>query len=290
MEAFLQRLFIQNFKHKKRDCIKRATRPGAGNCRGIPKKYKKKRKGRRYGRFDGFTISHYADDVTYDASKFIAKNMEILDNDTIEMCNKSTNNLLKNIGGNLNNKYTIYNERQTVTSVFNDGIKILIRTLRQTTPCFITCINPNMQKSCTIWNEDIVEYQLRCYGIGNVCKLFKHSYPVNVSYDILYNKCHHKFKSHPLMKNMNSETLINALLIAFDIEENYYKLGLTKIYFKSYKAHLLDDVLAKSNNSLTKEQVNKIKQWLIQKRICQLIGACKAILKLKGKLRVNQRI
>ena len=69
-EAFHQQLFK---KHGKNPTIKKATKQGAGNWRGVKVKTSKKD---RKARFNGFTIKHFADDVCYNVAEFLKKNAE----------------------------------------------------------------------------------------------------------------------------------------------------------------------------------------------------------------------
>merc|ERR1712048_1096989 len=81
--AFLQLLFKRHANNK---CIVEAKKAGGGKWRGKkPKKSSSKSK----AKFAGFTISHFADTVTYDVSKFLIKNMESVHSDTAKMIKKS---------------------------------------------------------------------------------------------------------------------------------------------------------------------------------------------------------
>ena len=61
--------------------------------------HQKRKSKKRAAKFDGFMLNHFADDVTYDASKFLAKNMEAVHPDTAKMLQKSNYEMAKQIGG-----------------------------------------------------------------------------------------------------------------------------------------------------------------------------------------------
>lgn len=153
-EAFMQTLFK---KHGKNACIKKITKPGSGNARGGPKKGGKKKKSKNRAKFDGFEIKHFADLVAYDITKFLVKNMESVHPDTAKMMKKSKMQLIKDIGGTGPKG----RKKKSVTAVFHGGIKTLMKNLHATEPYFVRCVNPNMQKSSTIWTESVMEHQLR---------------------------------------------------------------------------------------------------------------------------------
>eukprot|EP01084_Bolivina_argentea_P045309 83417_1 len=83
------------------------------------RKNKKKKKGGSKARFEGFEIRHFADDVGYDASKFLIKNMEAVHPDTAKMLKKSKTALVKEIGGSGPKG----RKKKSVTAVFWGGIK-----------------------------------------------------------------------------------------------------------------------------------------------------------------------
>jgi len=142
-----------------------------------------------------------------------------------------------------------------------------------------------MQKSATIWSEDVVEHQLRCGGLVEALKVLKLGYPTRVPYSTLYEK-YHGSVTNPLIKNMGPESFSTALLIAFDVSEEDYELGLTKIFFKPSKAAVLDTIMSQAGQPLSVEQNIKITKWVVQKRIKQMIGTCKAFLELRKRVRL----
>lgn len=152
--AFMQQLFKNHSKNK---TISKCTKPGSGNWRGTKVKKSRGKKGKkRDDIFSGFIIKHFADDVSYNAAEFLKKNAESVNADTFKMFKKSSRPILQQI------KQTKSKKKKTVTSVFHKGIKTLMKSLTQTEPFFVRCINPNKVKSSKVWTESIVEHQLRC--------------------------------------------------------------------------------------------------------------------------------
>jgi myosin heavy subunit len=293
-EAFMQELLRNYQKHP---CLKRVTKPGSGNARGKPKGWRKNKK-----RFSGFEITHFADTVAYDASNFLHKNMEAVHPDTAKMMTQSSKQLVKYIGGTQNfldittnkknnnssssqRKRKKSKKKKSVTALFFSGIKTLMSNLKKTEPYFVRCLNPNQKKSSKIWDEKYVRHQLRCGGLVEALKVLKLGYPTRVLYSTLYERYHGQVQN-PLIKNMNEEAFSTALLIAFDVDENDYELGLTKIFFKPAKAAILDTIMAKAGQPLTEEQNRKITEYIVKKRIKQMIGSCKAFLVLRKRVRL----
>merc|ERR1712190_657805 len=149
------------------------------------------------------------------------------------------------------------------------------------------CVNPNMQKSSTIWTESVMEHQLRCGGLVEALKVLKLGYPTRVPYDTLYDEWHGNL-NNPLLKNMDKVTFSSALLIAFDVSEADYELGLTKIFFKPAKATILDTIMSSAGQPLSAEQNAKITTWVVQKRIRQMIGSARSFLELRRRVRLTR--
>jgi len=160
-----------------------------------------------------------------------------------------------------------------------------MKNLKETEPFFVRCVNPNMVKSAKIWDEKVVEHQLRCGGLVEALKVLKLGYPTRVPYSTLYDSYHHSV-TNPLIKNMGPESFSTALLIAFDVNEVDYELGLTKIFFKPSKAAILDTIMAQAGKPLTQEQSEKITKWVVQKRLKQMVGICKSFLELRKRVRL----
>jgi myosin heavy subunit len=207
--------------------------------------------------------------------------MEAVHPDTAKMMKRSKAHLVKEIGGSGPKG----RKKKSVTSVFWAGIRVLMKNLQATEPYFVRCVNPNMQKSSTIWTENVVEHQLRCGGLVEALKVLKLGYPTRVPYHTLYERYHGNV-TNDLIKNMGPEAFSTALLIAFDVNEEDYELGLTKIFFKPSKAAVLDVIMSQAGKPLSVAQNKKITKWVVRKRIKQMVGTCRSFLELRKRVRL----
>eukprot|EP01084_Bolivina_argentea_P300714 518606_1 len=89
---------------------------------------------------------------------------------------------------------------------------------------------------------------------------------------------------------MGPEAFSIALLIAFDVCENDYELGLTKIFFRPSKAMVLDTIMSNAGKPLSKEQNDKIAVWVVEKRIKQMTGLCRTFLELSKRIRLVRAV
>ena len=273
--ALMQDIFK---RHADNPCIKRIAKPGSGDARGRPKTadeqnqeslvspvhMRPKDDKSRSATFDGFEIKHFAgaDDVAYDISQFLTKHtMNSRHADTAQMMKKSEIALVKEIGGRGTSRRR--RKKKTVTAVFANGIRTLIRNLHATEPYFVRCVNPNRQKSSSIWTESVVEHQLRCGGIVEALTVLKLGYPTRVPYSTLYDAYRSSAVTNPLLKCMKPVKFSSALLAAFDVSDADYELGLTRIFFKPNKAAVLDTIMAHAGKNLSAEQNAKITTFMI---------------------------
>merc|ERR1712176_645834 len=213
----------------------------------------------------------------------MGKNMEAVHPDTAKMMKKSKSVLVREIGSSGPKG----RKKKSVTALFWSGIKTLMKNLHATEPYFVRCVNPNMQKSSTIWDEKVVEHQLRCGGLVEALKVLKLGYPTRVPYSTLYDRYHGNV-TNPLIKNMGPEAFSSALLIAFDVNEEDYELGLTKIFFKPSKAAVLDTIMSKAGQPLSTEQNDKITKYIVSKRCKQIVGTVKAFTALRKLVRMKR--
>ena len=261
--AFLQDLFK---RHRNNPCISKKNKP----------KYADEQKAERKRDYQGIEIKHYADTVDYDVSLFQIKNMSSMRPDTSKMLKKSKVNLVKQFGSAGRRGRA----KWSVTGVYVRGIKTLCKNLKCTEPHFIHCIKPNMNKSADEWDEDRIERQLKYNGIAEALIVIKSGYSARVPYSTLYDRYHGNI-TNPLVNNFGVELFCHALLFGFGVDSEDYELGLTKIFFKPNKGNILDDIMNESGKPLRKEIDLRITRWVIDKRINQIIGICKAFLLIK---------
>jgi len=254
IEAFDQEFFKKN---KGSDLVKRA--------KGRRSREKKKK-------YFGGTFQHYADAVTYDFELFITKNMEKVSGDTAKMLKASENALIASI---MNDGRTRKKKKKkvTITSIFSKALKKLMKTLAATEPYFVRCVNPNKQKSKTVFSRKVLEDQLRSGGILEALSVLKLGYPTRVEYEVLYRRYHGRI-DNPLVSNLPPNKFAAAVLIAFGVNTDEYELGLTKIFFKPAKAQILEEIM-NQQEPLTEEQNKRILDWLAAGRVKQLMGALK---------------
>eukprot|EP00494_Astrolonche_serrata_P029319 UN29586 len=83
---------------------------------------------------------------------------------------------------------------------------------------------------------------------------------------------------------MKPDKFAAAILIAFDVSEDEFELGLTKIFFRPAKAQILDEIMQSAQN-LSDDQMKRIVKWLSKRRVRQLMGNLKVHMYFEKKIR-----
>jgi len=253
---------------------------------GKKKKKKKGGKGAKGGPF--FVIHHFCDDVIYDTSLYLDKNMDAIHPDTAKMFAKSSKPIVQMIGGGTHHKKKKKAaKKKSVTGFFSNQLIKLVKTLNVTEPYFCRAMKPNWNKSSKEWDDVLVEDQLRSGGLIEALRVLKLGYPTRVPYQKIWDGFHGKIQN-PLVNNLNKMGFAEVVLAAFGVNTAFYELGLTKIFFKPAKAAILDTIMESAGKPLTPEQNAMIELFVKNKRMKQLIGCAKVYLKLSFRVRARQ--
>merc|ERR1719461_116388 len=148
-------------------------------------------------------------------------------------------------------------------------------------------MKPNWNKSKSEWDDVLVEDQLRSGGLIEALRVLKLGYPTRVPYQRVWDKFNGKIKN-PIVNNLDQMGFAQAVLMAFGVDETTYELGLTKIFFKLAKAAILDTIMASADKPLSDDQNALIVKFVQQKRMKQVVGACKVFLKLSLRIRFKR--
>merc|ERR1719464_1406849 len=261
--------------------LEKAKGPKSGG-----KKKKKKKKAAQGGPF--FTIHHFCDDVIYDASLYLEKNMDAIHPDSAKMFAKSSKPMVQMVGGGTHHKKKKKaSKKKSVTKFFSGQLIKLVKTLEVTEPYFCRAMKPNWNKSAKEWDDVLVEDQLHSGGLIEALRVLKLGYPTRVPYQKIWDGFHGRIQN-PLVNNLNKMGFAEVVLAAFGVNTAFYELGLTKIFFKPAKAAILDTIMESAGKPLTPEQNAMIELFVKNKRMKQLIGCAKVYLKLSFRVRARQ--
>ncbi|RHY31638.1 hypothetical protein DYB32_003310 [Aphanomyces invadans] len=188
-----------------------------------------------------FCIKHYAGVVRYHVEGFIEKNNNVASPQFKELIAGSTLHLL-----NLSASYAPSRTPPgSVSEMFAHQMKGLVVELDSTRNNFIRCIKPNPAMDVNVFDRQSVLEQLRCSGTIQACQVLQVGLPTRVSYEELVF-IYSDFLGQSFMERFrdNDRFFTQALCNVLDFPTDAFRLGDTRLFFKTGWIHLLDSVLA----------------------------------------------
>ncbi|CAO4363549.1 unnamed protein product [Caenorhabditis nigoni] len=208
-----------------------------------------------------FAMRHYAGTVRYNCLNWLEKNKDPL-NDTVVSCMKASkqNDLLVEIwqdyttqeeaaakakeGGGGGKKKGKSGSFMTVSMLYRESLNNLMTMLNKTHPHFIRCIIPNEKKQSGMIDAALVLNQLTCNGVLEGIRICRKGFPNRTlhpdfvqRYAILAAK---EAKSDDDKKKC-AEAIMSKLVNDGSLNEEMFRIGLTKVFFKAgVLAHLED--------------------------------------------------
>lgn len=226
---------------------------------------------------DTFMIKHYAGTVTYTIASFVDKNNNIISDQFEELIKRSTSRVLQDINGRNRSQSNASNSSSSsgsqsgkssalsslgsskrlksgsTSNLFSTQMKGLTTELEGTSCNFVRCIKPNTQMKAGIFDKPFVVEQLRCSGTVQACEVLRVGLPTRILYaevvdvykPMLPPALFERFES-------NEKLFTQAILYAYDFPSSAYRLGDTRLFFRTGKIDLLDKLLTPSQASAEK--------------------------------------
>lgn len=255
-----------------------------------------------------FMIKHYAGTVTYHVDSFVDKNNNIISEQFEELIRKSSCRILIEMTDRHRNKLSprldassLETANQTanragsslpdekrrnselssskrlkggsVSNLFSKQMKGLITELEGTSCNFVRCIKPNTQMKPGVFEKSFVVEQLRCSGTVQACEVLR----VGLSTRILYAEIVDVYKSllsaSILQQFESNERLFTqAMLWVYKVPASAFRLGDTRLFLRTGKLDLLDQLLSPSLDSLDSNKIEtRMLFYLHRKRWVSLV-------------------
>lgn len=224
-----------------------------------------------------FIVKHFATRVPYMIGNFIDKNNDTIPRDLEDFVMSSNSSLIKDMFSLKMDIETMdapasngsqQRNKVTVSAKFCDQMKDLVETLNATRCNFIRCIKPNPTMAPGIFDHGYVVDQLRCTGMLATCELLKVGLPTRVSYEEICRIYKPVLPPSvvPLFAPYNDRTFTEAVLWSFRVDPDAYRLGRTKVFFKTGKIALLDALLKVDMKKMGPWIVARLRKWLARRR------------------------
>ncbi|XP_015792688.1 unconventional myosin-VI-like [Tetranychus urticae] len=236
---------------------------------------------------EGFLIRHFAGAVCYQTGLFIEKNADALHNSLASLMSEAKNDLIRELfppDPSTNGHTKPSSGKLSFVSVggkFRNQLNDLMTKLGSTGTHFIRCVKPNVHMIPHKFEGSHILSQLRCSGMTSVLELMQQGYPSRTSFVDLYNLYKHHLP--PKLSRLEPRMFCRTLFKAFGLNENDYRFGSSKVFFRSGKFAEFDQLM-KSDPKHLSELVSKVEKWLTISRWKMLQWCALSVIKLKHKI------
>uniref|UniRef100_A0A0N4ZL86 Myosin head n=1 Tax=Parastrongyloides trichosuri TaxID=131310 RepID=A0A0N4ZL86_PARTI len=206
-----------------------------------------------------FAIVHYAGTVRYNATNFLEKNKDPLNDTAVAVLKHAEGNALmlelwsdyvtqeeaaeltKQGGSGKRGKSSSF---LTVSMIYRESLNNLMTMLYKTHPHFIRCIIPNEKKQSGLIDSSLVLNQLTCNGVLEGIRICRKGFPNRM----LYPDFKHRYSilGADAAKNPDpaaaSKGITDILKKEGHLTDEEFKIGGTKIFFKAGILARLEDL------------------------------------------------
>jgi myosin heavy subunit len=256
---------------------------------------------------DTFKIRHYAGTVTYTINSFVDKNNNIISEQFEELLQHSRSRVMQDMAGSNAQANGAAGDASTdslrrvrssssmsvksagmhpgsrslggaakrlkggsTSSLFATQMKGLTTELEGTSCNFVRCIKPNTQMKVGMFDKQFVVEQLRCSGTVQACEVLRVGLPTRILYAEVVDAYRNLLPANVFARfDGNDKLFTQAILYANEFPTDAYRLGDTRLFFRTGKIDLLDKLLAPASSNSGKqndELAGKMMRYLHKKR------------------------
>merc|ERR1712072_24398 len=183
-----------------------------------------------------FILHHYAGSVGYSVAGWLEKNKDPINTHTAGLFSKAGNNLMSHFFQDYDpdkagkRKGSSF---QTVSSRHKESLKGLMDTLMATSPHFVRCIIPNENKAPGEIDGQLTLHQLRCNGVLEGIRICRKGFPSRMLFSDFRQRYQILAASAIPAGFVDGKVAVDKLLEALQLEDTEYKVGNTKVFFRS---------------------------------------------------------
>lgn len=189
----------------------------------------------------GFILTHYAAEVEYSTDGWLEKNKDPLPDNITRMLAKSSDKHISQLfadcadpddeaGGTRSRvKKGLF---RTVAQRHKEQLSTLMNQLHQTHPHFVRCILPNHKKRPKLFNASLVLDQLRCNGVLEGIRIARTGFPNRIPFAEFRQRYEVLCSDMPKIY-LDGQTAAQLMLEKLNMDRSYYRVGLTKVFFRA---------------------------------------------------------
>ncbi|XP_012567832.1 myosin-8 isoform X2 [Cicer arietinum] len=195
----------------------------------------------------GFTINHYAGDVTYQTDLFLDKNKDYVVPEHAALLCASKCSFVSGLFPPLPEETTKSTKFSSIAAQFKQQLQSLLETLNATEPHYIRCVKPNNLLKPGIFENNDVLQQLRCGGVMEAIRISCAGFPTRKNFDEFVQRFS-ILEPKVLTSCPDEMTACKRLLDKSNLKN--YQIGKTKVFLRAGQMAELDacraEVLGKS--------------------------------------------
>ena len=199
-----------------------------------------------------FAVTHYAACVSYNLTSWLEKNKDPLNDTVVQLMKDGSNALLvecfrdhpgqpteakKDDGGGKKKK----GGGKTVSSFYKAQLDDLMKVLYATDPSFIRCVVPNTHKQPGGVEPGLVMHQYQCNGVLAGIAICRAGFPNKVPYPE-FKARYNILAAAEIAKAKKDKDMAKAIFIKIKLEEEKYRLGHTKVFFRAGILGFMEEV------------------------------------------------
>ncbi|XP_061651510.1 myosin VIb isoform X1 [Phyllopteryx taeniolatus] len=235
---------------------------------------------------EGFIIRHFAGAVCYETTRFVEKNNDALHMSLESLVCESKDNFVRQLFETSTfNKDSKHKAGKlsfiSVGNKFKTQLNLLLEKLRSTGSSFIRCVKPNLKMVSHHFEGALILSQLQCSGMVSVLDLMQGGFPSRAPFHELYTM--YKQYMPDKLTRLNPRLFCKALFKAFGLNDNDFKFGLTRVFFRPGKFAEFDQIM-KSDPDHLAELLKKVNKWLVCSRWKKVQWCSLSVIKLRNKM------
>ncbi|KAM3172864.1 hypothetical protein ACTXT7_013670 [Hymenolepis weldensis] len=173
----------------------------------------------------------------------------------------------------------------SVGTKFKDQINELIKKLTLSGTNFIRCVKPNSLMADHQFEGGPCLLQLRFFGLTDVLMLMQQGFPSRTQFSNLYSA--YKPILPQNLRRLEPRMFFKALFHAVGMNDDDYKFGVSKVFFRAGKFAEFDDILRMDPDNLSK-MIELARRWILTYRWRRAIYTALSVIKLQKKIVLRQ--
>uniref|UniRef100_A0A665WRM7 Unconventional myosin-VI n=1 Tax=Echeneis naucrates TaxID=173247 RepID=A0A665WRM7_ECHNA len=233
---------------------------------------------------EGFIVRHFK--CVCPQTRFVEKNNDALHMSLESLVCESKDKFVREL---FENSSTTKDSKQkagklsfiSVGNKFKTQLNLLLEKLRSTGSSFIRCVKPNLKMVSHQFEGALILSQLQCSGMVSVLDLMQGGFPSRAPFHELYNM--YKQYMPDKLTRLNPRLFCKALFKALGLNDNDFKFGLTKVFFRPGKFAEFDQIMRSDPDHLA-ELLKKVNKWLVCSLWKKVQWCTLSVIKLKNKM------